>query len=458
MILGAMSMLPTAIGSWKSHLQAFRSAGGNVYRLFWCYFDGGRPNENRFGPFLKLGDWNPYALCGASGRPNVPQYDTTQKDPESWATMKEILAEMARLGIAPWIAFRDRCSESDNDYERYYKPFYGCLKNWPYWKTIEANGKNYYTNQGTLDEAIAGGSIGSGMDEDHYRLYDWTMTLCRELKIPTVYGEPMNEVGWDEAPGCTVEDQVRYVKAQCKSLRDLGYVVVVSATRALNVQVLTAGKVDFDLWDQHCISEVEDIAGYPNGLPPARVIWDTDGGLSHGDGPGKSVYGVKDSSPEQFEALAREAIRVGAAGIKFMSQGQITTDTPGNWDLTQFDLRAVEAAGKVLFPAPDYVDVEVCTTSHLLPSPYCPVRAVERFLKGSEPTQVCQVHAAPPIIKVKVCQSSGLLPNEYCTQVEREFVQGSEPVAVCTACKPCSYFLAHLNIWDWLRCVIFGKH
>jgi penicillin-binding protein 1C len=38
------------------------------------------------------------------------------------------------------------------------------------------------------------------------------------------------------------------------------------------------------------------------------------------------------------------------------------------------------------------VDVEICTVSGQLPGPDCPHRVKERFIVGTEPTEVCQIH------------------------------------------------------------------
>ena len=41
------------------------------------------------------------------------------------------------------------------------------------------------------------------------------------------------------------------------------------------------------------------------------------------------------------------------------------------------------------FPVPDgIISVEVCAPSGLLPSPHCPYRRLERFIKGTEPTEI----------------------------------------------------------------------
>jgi len=66
------------------------------------------------------------------------------------------------------------------------------------------------------------------------------------------------------------------------------------------------------------------------------------------------------------------------------------------------------------------------------------------------------------IVLVEICKKSRLLPNAYCPDKEVvEWVKGMEPTLSCNVHhppKPCGYFLKRLNIWHWLRCVLFGKH
>ncbi len=48
-------------------------------------------------------------------------------------------------------------------------------------------------------------------------------------------------------------------------------------------------------------------------------------------------------------------------------------------------------------PKPDleFVSIEVCRASGLLPTPYCPEKIGVTYLKGSEPTTVCEAHKKP---------------------------------------------------------------
>ncbi|MEW6522580.1 MAG: transglycosylase domain-containing protein [Bacillota bacterium] len=77
------------------------------------------------------------------------------------------------------------------------------------------------------------------------------------------------------------------------------------------------------------------------------------------------------------------------------------------------------------------VEVEICIKSGKLPGPYCARsdRRIELYLKGREPTEICDVH-----VRAKVCQQHPqYLASEYCPAVvERTFIKRPEPYVVGT--------------------------
>jgi len=52
--------------------------------------------------------------------------------------------------------------------------------------------------------------------------------------------------------------------------------------------------------------------------------------------------------------------------------------------------------------AKDWVSVEVCAESLLLPTEYCPSKIVRLFRQGEEPTTACQVHVPPRVVVPRV--------------------------------------------------------
>jgi len=81
---------------------------------------------------------------------------------------------------------------------------------------------------------------------------------------------------------------------------------------------------------------------------------------------------------------------------------------------------------------PPIVEVEICEITELLAKTECRIAGTTRlqeFEKGQEPTDPCDYHFWKP---VKICSSTELLPNPYCPKViEREFVTGREPKTTC---------------------------
>lgn len=390
-IRAVMVLIWDSLGDRRRFLQAAKENGANTIRIFVDYGVGGVMRMNPVHPFKLIGTWNPYAQAGADGRPDVPQFDLTQKEDACWAALEEILAECGRLGLAVWADFRDHGSEPDEDWRRYLFSFYGNVQMWPGWQT-----PGYYS--GGLEPAHAGGGIGPGLDGYHREFYLWFRDACLRNGVKRILGSPMNECGWPEAPACKLADQVRWIKAQAEALDDLGYEVVISTGYTLTAQVVADARVPIDFWDQHAVIEATDIPSLP--FPDNQVIYNTDGAWN-GAGPGTSCppFEKHDASPEQMRALGAEAVRRRAAGVCFLSQQQIwSPDDPWNVDLV--DMRPVRAMAEGLGwtpPAPpvEYVRVKLCTLTYKVANAYCPAMFEESFVKGTEPTTPCAYHTAP---------------------------------------------------------------
>jgi len=90
----------------------------------------------------------------------------------------------------------------------------------------------------------------------------------------------------------------------------------------------------------------------------------------------------------------------------------------------------------ILPPLPEYIAIEVCTESGLLPNEWCPAKETRLFEKGAEPTSICQIHKAPEYILIEICAESGLLANPWCPIKEiKSFTKGQEPTGYCTIHK-----------------------
>ena len=76
-------------------------------------------------------------------------------------------------------------------------------------------------------------------------------------------------------------------------------------------------------------------------------------------------------------------------------------------------------------PHPQTVQVEVCSTSSLLPVEWCPVKEVRTFTIGQQPTTPCQVHRG-----VKVCSETGRRAVACCPDVV-EVAEAGAPDLYC---------------------------
>ena len=76
-------------------------------------------------------------------------------------------------------------------------------------------------------------------------------------------------------------------------------------------------------------------------------------------------------------------------------------------------------------PHPQTVQVEVCSESGLLPTPWCPAKEVRIFTIGQQPTIPCQVHKS-----VKVCAETGRRAVACCPDVV-EVAEAEAPDLYC---------------------------
>ena len=76
-------------------------------------------------------------------------------------------------------------------------------------------------------------------------------------------------------------------------------------------------------------------------------------------------------------------------------------------------------------PHPQTVQIEVCTTSGLLPTPWCPVKEVRTFTIGQQPTTPCQVHKS-----IKICTETGRRTVTCCPDIV-EVAEAEAPALYC---------------------------
>lgn len=396
-----MSLLWDSLGDPLKFMEDAKENGADTIRLFLITSVGSNFEPSPRHPFKIVGYWNPYRERGVMDRPDVPMVDLTIKDEPSWELLEKIIKKAGELGLALWFVFRDQCGESDQDYLRYYAPFYGCVQMWPGWKT-----PGFYKDK--LEPAISGGGMGPGLDPYHKTFYTWVKELCDKYKVKA-YGEPMNEMGWQVLPEhiFTLVEMKWWFFAQCEMLRDLGYTVIGSVRPDMTYEMIEPW---CDLIDIHGIGEPADAIKWVNsGLPIYKVIFNTDGAWN-GRGDGISCNFKRDVSQDQIRSLGAYAQVVGAAGVCFLSQQQIWSPTEP-WDMRLISLSTIRAMAEGLGwvkPTPMKL-VLVCAESLALPridpvtgSFICPVLDDRYFVVGQEPMAVCLIHKAPaPPVKKK---------------------------------------------------------
>jgi penicillin-binding protein 1A len=82
-------------------------------------------------------------------------------------------------------------------------------------------------------------------------------------------------------------------------------------------------------------------------------------------------------------------------------------------------------------PGPrDTIKKRICKETRLLANKTC-TSYVEVFRKGFEPKEKCPKNH-PQYVEVKICLGTGLLANEFCLEVEvKKFIKGKQPTQVC---------------------------
>jgi len=394
-IRAAMTLnLVASRGDWQAYLRGAAANGINTIRFGIDTLVGEANEYNPLTPFKLLGWWKPGDIVGHPEYPAVPCVDLTQKNPEYWSKLRDILVEMKALGLTPWVFFEDRCSISYwEDWHLFLNSFYGNSKMFPGWST-----PGYYHD--SVQAKYGGGILSLDLNDDRYRLEFWFIDLCYSIGLTTVYAEPMNEYGWAAAPACTIAQQLEWFKVQCAALRNLKYTIIIgSAVPPIERQIIPY----VDVYDQHCVIEAGDVDRYAGGLNRAKTILNSDG-APNGQGTSMSFLGYRNRSVDQANGLGARIVAEGWAGWCDMPQEQIDTSTINGhevgWNLDKVDwapARALAIATCWTPPAPpvEYVTREVCTGSGLLPNAYCPTKESRKFVKGEEPTTVCAVHKAP---------------------------------------------------------------
>jgi|WetSurSiteA1Bulk_404760.scaffolds.fasta_scaffold00434_12 hypothetical protein len=331
MIRSIFSFFLTDSGDWRLFLQNAADAGANCIRLPLDYLDGDGNHANPFHLFEQVGIWNPYALAGEAGYPDVPIFDITKKDEPAWAHLREVLIEMKRLSLIPWFVFQDRCSIAISGWQRFLNSFYSNIQRYPGW-----NIPHYY--DGGVEAAIGGSLIGQGLNDYYWQYEKWIIDLCYELGIIELYGEPMNECGAAEKDESghyivSVAEWLQWLGWRMDSLKNLKYSKrIISIREPLSNQLIAP---ICDLVDAHWILEASDIPIYAANLEPKRTILDADGAMN-GAGPHASVFGQRSRSIAQARSIGSFAREKGYAGFAELAPEQIS-DANGPWNTDCID-------------------------------------------------------------------------------------------------------------------------
>ena len=366
MIRALMTLPLTSRGDWKGMLKKAADNGANCIRFFLKYLDDDLKEPNFMAPFEEIGEWNPGEIAGDAARNHiVPMYDLTKRNPAFIDFIEDLAAEMFHLGLAPWIAFDDRCSETEGDWRQFNDPYYSNCQLHPWWNA----------NPPSTERAFAGGNQALELNIYHEILEQEVYNIFLAAGHTTIYAEPKNEYGYDEGPAYTIDDMLNWFGLRAQNLSRLGYKVIGSIRPPITAQ----GIADMvDLYDQHAIITTADATAkmIENGLPYGKVIWNTDGAWN-GTGPGMSCFGIHDASPTQMDALGKEAVAKLAAGVCFLPQVQID-DPDGPWNMDKIDYNPLQAMSLAMGwtppvpPPPDKVRVTLCTLTYAVANPYCP--------------------------------------------------------------------------------------
>ena len=100
------------------------------------------------------------------------------------------------------------------------------------------------------------------------------------------------------------------------------------------------------------------------------------------------------------------------------------------YDYEEFNMYAPDGDGSSY---PNYVTLNICTASEKLAGDFCPDTAIisREFEEGTGPSDYCDVHKSTEKEKVDVCSTSHLLPTEYCQIISMWFDLDKVPTTYC---------------------------
>jgi hypothetical protein len=371
----------TARGDLEAFFKKIADNGGNCLRMFINFLEDDCLAPSPLPPFKIVGWWNPGQLAGEPAYDHdVPMFDVAQINPDFTIRLRAIASMFAKYKVSAWIVFDDRCSEMPDTWMAYNDPWYSNTIAYPHWA------------DGDWHRAVGGGNKARELDPYREALERHVLAIFRDAGCATIYGEPLNEFGYEPGPAYTLDMMLDWYAARSAALKSMGYSLVMGSARD-PITELIAPYVN--VYDLHGIKRPEDIE---HGLLNEDVIIDTDGA----DGEGAvGAWGYHSLDATQADILGAAVADGYYAGFCMIFQ-EASDDKEKTQNLDAitswgaFKTFSLASGWTPPEPPVEYVSVAICTSSNKVANQYCPTAVAVEFIKGQEPTEVCTIHTAPP--------------------------------------------------------------
>jgi hypothetical protein len=401
-ILQLMAATPEQITTFFKEL---KKSGGNISKFFlhrtWPSVRVGTNDYDKEGQpvgwkqciYKKVGEWTePDKYPGMV----FPLFDLEQWDDVKIATLRHILQEAKRIGVALIMSIHDFCSIKRGQRKRCY-PFDACQQQHELWvETLKDQPDSHHG-------FITGGRYHEGTGREHVRYWyarelDKIFELIHEAGNPDVYFMPMNEADYLN-PGQMSEDEQdkllisfhRWYKAELLARGVQADHIIISTSRA-GAKMRSDSELSKCLFEIHGCNSPEQMDVIKKAFPASNVVGNGDGPDDHAKGNLATIGGdTRNCSPEQAKEMA-DYIKAHAIPMYESFDRKIEASWPADFSRIGFQPWVKAMADGLELQK--YKFVKVCSESWQIPNQYCPSTREEMFEEGLS-IPPCTIHHAP---------------------------------------------------------------
>lgn len=306
--MGAYDLLG-ATGDWRCFLRRAKDNGAWGVRLFVQYAWNSAPPCPLY---KRVGSWTHPTTHTTFPLYRLGTLTDPSWNPNSWEHIREVLAEMKKLGLVAILAADDFCSLKGNKTTKYFHPF--------------------YCSEEALSPTTPGGIWGEAMKRYHTNLYWEIIRTAKNIGV-IFFIEPMNE--YDIVDG-TDTQVVAWHKWATDRIVSLGVPRARLLAAPGRCKQAIAGQVG--VFSIHQIGRAEQVSKVLN-IPVAKTLYSSDGFKTGGGNPDASGHGGVGTLAAG--PLAQKIIALGGFGFDLMDRG-LWHDNNDRANLDDFDPRVLK--------------------------------------------------------------------------------------------------------------------